>query len=384
MKIISVTYDGFESLQKDDNYKKSYGNEFFKILNHATITYTISEISLFEILFLRIFSSGNVITKTVSQSVPIDSEKYKLLHEKYQNIVSLSETMESDNDIENKPECYFSPASSVQNEVIVTFTGLNICKVIDMVWFNFFKEVANLGMEDALIKNFISSFYKFIGEYLASKPSEAIEFIENEIYKKNKIEYSGVSVYQIHTSISSIHTGKFDKKYNLAEEIERSKWIFKQNDIILNDKLKLISVDYIVRCSFFAFLEMSGLLDIKFISDFQDIRTIYNNPHLIPSDLKKYQTRLRNRQMEYQDQYTILLSSNDPKKFIEKYSMVLLNSSITFSLRMNLWEISIYITEILENLDIKYGEKSTVLKSELKKILTDIKTIAKSTYKSLK
>lgn len=384
MKIISVTYDGLDLLQKDDNYKKSYGPDFFKILNHATIVYTVSEVSIFEVLFLRIFSGGNVITKTTTSTLPIDTTKYELLHEKCKNLFSLSETIESDTDIETKPECYFFPASSIQNEVIVTFSGLDICKIIDMVWFRFFREVESSGMEDTLIKSFVESFYKFMGEYMMSEPSEAINFIEKEIYEKNKTGNNAVTLYKIYTSTTGIHIGNFDKKYNVVEEIERAKWIFKQNDVIDNDKLKLISIDCIVKSSFFAFLEMARLLNIEFITDFQDVRSIYNNPHLIPSDLKKYQSRIRNRETEYHDQYRILLSSTDPKKFIEKYSMVLLNSSITYSIRMNLWEISIYVIKVLENLDNIYGKKPTILKSELKKILTDIKSIATTTYSSLK
>src|SRR5574344_294769 len=131
MKINEINYCNIDKVLKvissgknNQNYKKQNSENITNVLNHASISMDINEISIIEAFMLKQFASDSIFTfETNIDNSLIDKEKYPEYKEISENIFDLTNTMNNDEDIEYKPTALLFPSVCLTKHVLVIFTG---------------------------------------------------------------------------------------------------------------------------------------------------------------------------------------------------------------------------------------------------------------------
>lgn len=385
MKVDKVVVNGFETVQENETY--NYGNDFAKILNHMSVYYQISEISVVECFFLSMFSGTQVHTlHEIINEDALNKDEYHLLAKNAKQIMMLSNTIRNDESMDYDIGYYLYPACCVQKSVTVEFTGLNICKIIGMIWNELFRRVQTTGVENAFISLFIENFYKFMGNQLNTS-GNTINLIKKLYYEKINNTDSIIMLESVQSRVGAVHFINSNTS-TLKRELEDLKSIRSIPSGVESDKKYVtenIRVFFIMKTSLYAFLEIFTSIPIECVSDFIELQSLIENGFEIPCGLDAYKNRIMMADDKYKDSHKPMASSNRINESLNCNNMYLLNTKTNFSLRMTLKEADEIIIpalkELISRLDIR--DDKTAIGKELGQICNELTQYIISIYRSV-
>jgi hypothetical protein len=305
----------------------------------------------------------------------------------------LMNEIENDNDIKIKPGGMLFPAKSVMKDVIVTFEGVSIqnligaitqspeCYFVKLLLLEIQDKLTEQNKSDILIQYFMKSFYTYMHEYFnyIDYLSDSITF--NRFLDPAKSINKVVVLSHINVLNNSINFLTGDQK----KESEKITSLMKLKNEYVPDVLQK-STKIFVTCntSFYTFLESFIYLPIGMIIESTDIKILMMDKDFeISEELGKYIVRIRSIIESICKEREKYLNETDN---IDRYNLILLNSSVQFTMKFNLYEISdILLTweEKIKRFNI-YGEKNVYIRFEMLKMINEIKQIAIAVNNMLK
>lgn len=405
MKINSVSYCNIDKVYKasiagktNQNFKKSVGANFYQLLNHASITFDISEVSVLEAFMMKQFCNGNTIQmETISDIDFINKDKFPASHKSASTLLTTLDAIDADDDIETKPGMCLLPTECIRKQMLVTLKGNSLGIILssmpDSFFINAFKlksvdEIPsvmpeiNEGFENQVISTFMESFYKFMADRL-TRVDLITDATINEEYYKYMDNTLSVTLSHVNTPYG-IMNFLGDDADNLPSQIPSCKKTFQNVSRLNHDELfKSTHLFYEVSCTFYTFLEMYLALPFNFFVDYQDLKILTKSKLIIPDGLSKYNVRINNRVSELIDELNMICTKEEYK--LEKYNHILLNTKITFTMDVSFFDITntlcYFEKDIVEG--SIYGNTNSYLVLELLKIIESIKDNSKTIFSVL-
>lgn len=423
MRVDYITVDNIEILEQgynegilnpEDKIVRSFTMHYDRLLSHIKVTYKISDLTMLEVFFLNRYSNGSVIDiETYFNDQGVNEVKNLVLQKIMRSLFILNNSIDSDTDVIPHPGFMLYPGKYIQKTVVCSFTGNQLTMILGDInrgSDSFFQRVKKRQetfpdhtklelIKDELISSFYSSFYRamitditsmdllsdavlsenYLDKAYSDKPTDPVVLSHvNTMY--GNARFLGVSKDLLSLDLDNINKNKAKYRNTLTDSEEDLTELNRETSEIF----------FVCNATLYSFIEMSLRLPLKNISEFTDIKFIYNEDnYIIPENMGKYTNRLislyekvKTERNTYQD--NINKEENNGTIDIDKYNYIFLNSRILFTLKFNFNEISSIIPEWEE--EIKngyYGDLDTYIPNEILTILSNIKETSISLYKAL-
>lgn len=406
MKINEINYCNIDKVLKvissgknNQNYKKQNSENITNVLNHASISMDINEISIIEAFMLKQFASDSIFTfETNIDNSLIDKEKYPEYKEISENIFDLTNTMNNDEDIEYKPTAVLFPSVCLTKHVLVIFTGDRLHNIFSSVPDLFFDEMfSKLHIENdrksyptelpskeildnTVIEWFYKHFYKFINNKLSNINLFTDVTIKEEYYDVN--DNNGVFMSHVNTPYGIINFVN-SNALQIQNELSKASRIFTLDESIIEEAFKNTIIYFEVKSTFYTFLEMFMKLPTKFFSDYEDIKILLkDNEIIIPDGYDQYTVRLNTiieKLILFRDNFT-----KENNNGVEKFNYILLNTPIKYTLQLSLDDIRSTLYNYEKEVKEKniYGD-NTFIQNEISSIIEIVNNNARIIYGSL-
>lgn len=385
---INTLYNLLSEIRHSDHKGIIFGRNMSNLLEHMSITMSISDISLLEAFYLKQYTCGNFI---------LNNTKIDFLSKNSGNIESVTNIIKSiddDTDVKIKPGYLFFPIGSIKCDCFITLTGNTLCSIFSTFPENFFRmifpdfnekvllsHINNKDLElinNKIIESFYKSFFKFCNEKV-----NVIDLISDYGIEKEYYKYGDISS----ATLSTVQTAKGG--FNLAardtDDIGTQINLIKDNLLSLRKKDIKNSTKLIYTCnsSLNTFLKLFFNLDINYFIDFEDIKKVISkDEYVFPNCFNKYKIRLNNNINDLVDYKNKLLENTKGNADFTKYNTLLMNSSISYSLKLSFDDIEKIHRKWLDS-EICNCESNTYITQEIYKLISDInkqKEMVKKTF----
>lgn len=381
---LDLIYKTIKDGKSNKEFAIKLGNNMTKLFSHSFITLDISDITLLETFYLKLFSSDNIIFLDTY----LNSDNIDIMSNSINSLMILSESMNNDTDIKIKPSNSLLPIGCINNHLLVTFTCNTLCNIIGVLPDIFFDELEkeNISLSDFIIKKFMTNFYNYMSKKITNIDILSDSIIESKYYKYTEDDLS-VSLTEVHTPYGMMSFFG-DRSSDLNNEINECKRLFSCNNNDIN-LLPYIKTDlyFVITCSFYTFLNIFTKLPSSSFIDWKDFKILMSpdnklllNISSLPNNLDKYKIRINSKIDEFIKNRNNL--SSDKEYNLLKYNFILGSSMTKFTLKLSLNDISNKIN-ILNNI-INKEKIDNYLDYESNYIYTNIENISKKIFSILK
>lgn len=382
---LNLIYNSIKEGKTNKEFPIKLGNNMTKLFSRAFITLEISDITILETFYLKLFSNDNIIILDTYRN----SNNINVLSDSINSLETLSNAITNDNDIKIKPDNSLLPVGCINQHLLVTFTGHTLCNIIGVIPELFFDELdkGNDSISDIIIKQFMTNFYKYMSKNITNIDILTDSIIDTNYYKYINNELS-VSLSEVKTPYGLISFfGK--KSSNISTEVDECKKLFNKNNLLLFDnQIPYLNTElyFEITCSFYTFLVLFTILPSSSFIDWEDFKILMSsnnklflNPTSIPNNLDKYKLRLNSKVLEFIDRRNSI--SNNKEYNLLKYNLILNSSMFKFTLKLSLNDISNKINVL--NSNYLNNNISNYLNTELYYIYNNIMNLSKKIYSIL-
>lgn len=401
---------------------KFLGPNMSSLFNHCSITIQISEITLLEAYYMKLFVSQFIETGTFINTDGLN----KICPNSEETInaaINIFNVMNNDDDIKIKPNTYFLPLIAIQKSAIVVLSGSNLCNIFSAIPDTFFNEVngrietgrnlkinepdkyeewANQNgvkdlsddkifdkiLENCIIEKFIYNFYKNLSPKIMQIDLLTDASINNIYYKR----LFNDSLIKVHIDEVVNPYGSLDLLNNSNKEIMKDNLIQMHNVLDFNDSNTIFDTTYLtfsIACSFYTFLELFLHLPSNYFIDHQDFKTLMMEDTCLCINsiglYDKYKLRINTKLTDLVKLRNLVIINNKNENNISRYNYILANSYYKFSIKLSLSDIANTIStfnSMIDNTQI-YGN-NTLLYNEIKYIINKINKYSKSVFNLIK
>lgn len=392
MSNIDKLYEAIAIGKHNPDYDKKIYDNINKLLSHTTITFFIDDLTLFEEFIMKVFTNSEIIPVATFYDNEALGDKYKQVID---NILTLSDSINRDADIKYSIGQYFLTAGCITKRIILSLSGPQLFSIFGMmpdVFFmktfgyqsnsDFSHEILDYKvLEDSLITNFVNNFYSYYQSYVNKIDAVIDSYIHSNFYSFIDDKKTSVALSDVVSPTGSISFFD-DKTDNIQTDITHTSSVFLDViDDVRGLMYKSINLYFVINCSFYAFLEMFIALPNIFFIDHQDMKLLFREDAkmIIPEGLDKYNMRLSSKLGDIKKMKDEV--SSKPEANLTRYKFIPLNTSIKFSMKISLNDISSTLLKYetaIRNSHI-YNMNSA-LSNEILYIINSIKSTSKSIY----
>lgn len=402
---------------------KFLGSNMSALLNHCSITIKISELTLLESFYMKLFVSQFIETETFINTDGLN-DICPNSEETINAATNIFYAINNDDDIKLKPNTYFLPLIAIQKSAIVVLSGSNLCNIFTTIPDTFFNEVNsrietgrnlkindpdkydewtkqngvkdlsdseifNKILENCIIERFIYNFYKNLSPKIMQIDLLTDASINNIYYNR----LSDDTLIKVYLDEVTNPYGSLDLLLNDPnKETMKGNLIQMHNILDFNDSNTIFDTTYLtftIGCSFYAFLELFLHLPTQYFIDYQDFKTLMmENTQLCTNSIElyeKYKLRINTKLTDLVKLRNLVIVNNKNENNISRYNYILANSYYKFSIKISLSDIANTIStfdSMIENTEI-YG-KNTLLYNEIKYIINKINSYSRSIFNLIK
>ena len=392
---------------ENQSQRQVMGVHLYQVLSHMKILYKISDISILEAAELKRFANGNVIDLVAEPNIDVINDNIFKNSKRYaKTLNNISNLMKSDKSVPINPEYIFLPNKCLRRTITVSFTGMNILKILGaptgyqddrMNYFSIMhtydhtppdgKEPRDEYENNTLIALLINRFYNFLlsefedvdlvsDSYLYDtyiKPSQELHTLVQLVEVSNpfnKLSFLNTQPQELTEGISAFKKKK--EEILLGTNTEDMKVFRKETDIF-----------FVVSTTFYTYLELLLYLPDHTIMETEDIKIVLNRHGQLNQKIwENYRDRvnelLQNLKNERTAQY------ENPNLYrLEKFFMIPLSSMITYTIKLNLDTLATLLPKWEKMLENDFYGKDNYLSLEIAAVEREIKKATVSMYKTL-
>lgn len=392
MSNIDKLYEAIAIGKHNPDYDQKIYDNINRLLSHVTITFFIDDLTLFEEFIIKVFTNSEIIPVATFYDNEALGDKYKQVID---NILTLSNSINHDADIKYSIGQYFLTAGCITKRIILSLSGSQLFSIFSMMPDIFFMKTFGYQsnsdfspeildykvLENSLITNFVNNFYNYYQSYVNKIDTVVDSYIHNNFYSFIDDKKTSVSLSDVVSPTGSISFFG-DKTDNIQTGISHTSSVFLDViDDVRGLMYKSINLYFVINCSFYAFLEMFVALPNTFFIDHQDMKLLFREDAkmIIPEGLDKYSMRLSSKLGDIKKMKDEV--SSKPEANLTRYKFIPLNTSIKFSMKISLNDISSTLLKYetaIRNSHI-YNMNSA-LSNEILYIINSIKSTSKSIY----
>ena len=392
MSNIDKLYEAIAIGKHNPDYDQKIYDNINRLLSHVTITFFIDDLTLFEEFIIKVFTNSEIIPVATFYDNEALGDKYKQVID---NILTLSNSINHDADIKYSIGQYFLTAGCITKRIILSLSGSQLFSIFSMmpdVFFmktfgyqsnsDFSPEILDYKvLEDSLITNFVNNFYSYYQSYVNKIDTVFDSYININFYCFIDDKKTSVALSDVVSPTGSISFFG-DKANNIQTDITHTSSVFLDViDDVRGLMYKSINLYFVINCSFYVFLEMFIALPNVFFIDHQDMKLLFREDAkmIIPEGLDKYNMRLSSKLGDIKKMKDEV--SSKPEANLTRYKFIPLNTSIKFSIKISLNDISSTLLKYetaIRNSHI-YNMNSA-LSNEILYIINSIKSTSKSIY----
>ena len=368
------------------SYQHNTGNSLNKVLSHVQVTFDITDINIFEAYIMKLFTNSDSLI-TVANFIDengIGENNSEKINEMKVFLDSIKKNIQT-------PDIgmYFFPVGCLSKTISVNLSGTQLFSIFGSLPDVFFKKTFNFSedsdftenipdmkiLEDSLVTEFVTNFYKYYQSYVNSIDILVDSFIYTNYFSKITDKMEDVSLTDVYTPYGHID---FTKPMN-SQDIQNCVETLVMYDDKYDNQFKNIVMYFTINCNFYTFLEMFLTLPSKFFIDSQDVKTLLSKDItlLLPKNLESYTIRTISKIGELTKlRDEIANSKTEP---LRKFSYIMMNSSFKFNMKLSLNDITSTIYKYLNNID----KDKNLLNNNLFNIINKIAINSKQVYRLL-
>jgi hypothetical protein len=381
------------------DYTKDFGRNLPLLLSHIKISFIIKEISILEAYMLKRFCNGEMIDiETYMDDNKVNINKYPITNRNVQTLITLNNTIDSDDDVSVKPGVMLFPAKCVEKKCIVTFQGSSVLSILGTITRHpdcFFVKVNTYLADNAngrskeeiindlLIEGLIKEFYSFMTrkiQYMDLLTDATLDtcYLSHARNAENTL-VSLAHINSIYGDIPFINIDSDSYRQILTTIKNNKETISIQNKKI---PMETTEVFFVCNTTFYTFMELFLYLPIGCVQESTDIKAIYSSTDfIIPQELSKYKSRITTIIGRLKDERISVSNENS----VDNYNLIELNTRIQYTVKFKLSEASNILMSLEDRIikDHMYGEDNNYLAREILKMVSIMKNFSIASYKTI-
>lgn len=291
-----------------NNSMKQYGKfmmNFHQLLNRVSINFSIKELSQYEYVFLKLYSSSISTPTFKPASDEYIESNYSDLKDSVKQVKTLLESINEDNSLEAPISSgFYLPSGLITTDCVVSFTGSQLIKFVTLEPIKFFMKMSNNkcivnekpnfsygkilysdeDFKNNIISLFLNSFYKFMHEkatYVDKLSDEPLY----DLFKKYNKEVSPLSIRGTNI-LFDFSTDDISTFKSRCDIVKNSK-----NENMLNDT----KIEFVINTEFAIFVELLSILPLEKFTAFLPFSICQINKSPVPECPEAIKDKFSNR-----------------------------------------------------------------------------------------